>query len=83
LSPLPTAAGKDPKQAAPEEKQTLLNSKNDTATKDAPTNAPEEKPLVDSKKDTATKDATNAPTEAMEHHERAVKIPLDEVKNHY
>jgi len=79
-----------------------LNSKNDTATTDAPTNAPEEKPLVDSKndtskkdapekqalldskKDTATKDAPrNAPTEAMERHERAVKIPLDEVKNQY
>ncbi len=81
-----------------------MNSKNDTdtATKDAPTNAPEEKPLVDIKKDTglgsapeekkallnskndtdtATKDATNVPTEAMERHERAVKIPLDGVKN--
>jgi hypothetical protein len=90
LPPLPTPAGKDPKQAtpeekqaAPEEKQALLNSTNDTAIEDAPTNAPEEKPLVACKKDTATKDATNAPTEAMERHERAVKIPLDEVKNHY
>ena len=60
-----------------------MNIKNDTATKDASTDAPEEKPLVDSKEDTATSGATNAPTEAMELHERAVKIPLDEVKNDY
>lgn len=62
----------------PEEKF-LFDSKNDT--KDAPTDAPKKTTLLDSKNDTATKDAQiNAPTEAKERYERAVK-PLDKVKN--